>query len=203
MAVYVDDMKAKFGRMVMCHMLADTSAELLEMADKIGVQRKWLQNPGERLEHFDICLKKRALAVAAGAIEITQREAAKITMARLGIKNPLQEPSRTIVYGSMCTWWGELHHVGRNPGSSIPCCPFCRRPLWQISYEDWIGSAAEHAKQVTEYDYQAYIRWCRGKCYPNLETALRAYKIWLDIPQYLRDESPSAGCVPKHPANEL
>lgn len=88
MAVYVDDMKAKFGRMTMCHMLADTSAELLAMADKIGVARKWIQKPGERLEHFDICLQKRALAVKAGAVEITQRDAAKITMARLGIPIP-------------------------------------------------------------------------------------------------------------------
>jgi len=40
MAVYVDDMKASFGTIVMCHMWADTDEELLEMADKIGVKRK-------------------------------------------------------------------------------------------------------------------------------------------------------------------
>ena len=45
MSVYVDDMEAGFGRMVMCHMWADTLDELLEMADAIGVQRKWLQRP--------------------------------------------------------------------------------------------------------------------------------------------------------------
>jgi hypothetical protein len=29
--------------MVMCHMLADTSAELHEMADRIGIARKWFR----------------------------------------------------------------------------------------------------------------------------------------------------------------
>lgn len=75
MSVYVDDMKAKFGRMVMCHMIADTSDELLAMADKIGVNRKWIQYPGTFREHFDIALSKRALAVQHGAVEITWREA--------------------------------------------------------------------------------------------------------------------------------
>lgn len=73
MAVYVDDMQAPYGRMKMCHMMADTTEELLAMADKIGVARKWIQRPGTPMEHFDIAMSKRALAVAAGAQEVTQR----------------------------------------------------------------------------------------------------------------------------------
>ncbi len=74
MAVYVDDMRAAYGRMVMCHMLADTDEELHAMADRIGVARRWHQKPGTHQSHYDIALSKRALAVAAGAIEITWRE---------------------------------------------------------------------------------------------------------------------------------
>lgn len=70
MAVYVDNMRAKFGRMIMCHMLADTTEELLAMADTIDVQRRWIQHADTPEEHFDISLAKRALAVAAGAKEI-------------------------------------------------------------------------------------------------------------------------------------
>lgn len=70
MAVYVDNFAAQFGRMKMCHMLADTTEELLAMADCIGVDRKWIQNAGTHREHFDICKAKRALAVAAGAKEV-------------------------------------------------------------------------------------------------------------------------------------
>lgn len=74
MTVYVDNMHesklGSFGRMKMSHMIADTTEELLAMADRIGVQRKWLQYPGTSKEHFDIALCKRSLAVAAGAVEI-------------------------------------------------------------------------------------------------------------------------------------
>ena len=89
MSVYVDDMEAGYGRMVMCHMWADTLDELFEMADAIGIQRKWLQRPRSaalgndpryrpdpRLlrgmdaswVHFDIAKSKKAAALARGAI---------------------------------------------------------------------------------------------------------------------------------------
>lgn len=82
MTVYVDDMRAKFGRMVMCHMIADTDDELVAMADRIGVARRWHQHPGTPRSHFDIALSKRALAVQHGAVEITWRALAERTYAR-------------------------------------------------------------------------------------------------------------------------
>jgi len=74
MAVYVDDMRAPFGRMIMCHMIADTEEELHAMAEKIGMQRRWHQYPNTPKSHYDISLQKRALAVAHGAIEVTMKE---------------------------------------------------------------------------------------------------------------------------------
>ena len=69
MAVYVDRMNARYGRMRMCHMVADTHDELVGMADGIGVDRKWMQKEGSILEHFDICLAKKRLALGLGAVE--------------------------------------------------------------------------------------------------------------------------------------
>lgn len=71
MPVYVDDMQASYGRMKMCHMLADSVAELLAMADKIGVDRKWFQARSH--PHFDIAMSKRRLAVEHGAIEVDRK----------------------------------------------------------------------------------------------------------------------------------
>ena len=74
MTVYVDDMRARFGRMIMCHMIADTSDELHAMARCIGVARRWCQYAGTSREHYDVCLSKRRIAVDAGAVEITWME---------------------------------------------------------------------------------------------------------------------------------
>lgn len=76
--VYVDSFNAPFGRMRMCHMIADTTEELLDMAKKIGVAVKWIQYAGTYREHFDICLSKKAKALSAGAKEISIRELAEI-----------------------------------------------------------------------------------------------------------------------------
>lgn len=72
MSVYVDDPIWPFRGMLMCHMLADTDEELHAMAGRIGIQRRWFQ--GDKYPHYDICKSKRALAVAAGAIEIDRRQ---------------------------------------------------------------------------------------------------------------------------------
>lgn len=73
MGVYVDDMRAPYRRMVMCHMLADSVEELHAMADKIGVARRWFQDK-PKFPHYDICLTKRALAVKFGAKEVRDRD---------------------------------------------------------------------------------------------------------------------------------
>lgn len=70
MSVYVDDMKAQFGRMVMCHMVADTTRELHEMAIRLGLKRSWLQKAGTYQEHYDLSLEKRKQALYLGAKEI-------------------------------------------------------------------------------------------------------------------------------------
>jgi hypothetical protein len=77
MTVYVDDVRHQFGRMVMCHLWADSEAELLAMVDRIGVDRKWIQGHptlsfGKHRDaswvHFDISLGMKAKAIAAGAV---------------------------------------------------------------------------------------------------------------------------------------
>lgn len=74
MSVYVDDMRAKFGRMIMCHMVADTDVELHAMAANLGIKRTWHQKAGTYHSHYDVSLSVRANAVRLGAQEITRAE---------------------------------------------------------------------------------------------------------------------------------
>lgn len=69
MTVFVDRAAYRYRGMVMCHLLADTEAELLAFAERLGLKREWFQRD-HALPHFDICRAKRQAAIAAGAIEI-------------------------------------------------------------------------------------------------------------------------------------
>jgi len=71
MAVFVDDMRARLGRRIMCHMIADSESELHAMAHHIGIARRSYQG-----DHYDIGRSQRAIAVRAGAREGTQRQLA-------------------------------------------------------------------------------------------------------------------------------
>ena len=72
MPVYVDDAFIPFGRMKMCHMIADTENELHEMAGKIGMRRSWFQ--AGSIPHYDVSKSKRKLAVESGTIEVSIKE---------------------------------------------------------------------------------------------------------------------------------
>jgi len=91
MTVYVDDMyttpmgefKTDSGRVYkMSHMIADTDEELHAMAARIGMARKHHQAPPKHDSHYDIAMSKRALAIAAGAVKITLRQAAAMNYRR-------------------------------------------------------------------------------------------------------------------------
>lgn len=86
MSVYVDDMYkislGQFGRMKMSHLVADSTNELLEFVDKIGAQRKWIQDAGKPTEHFDISKAKRDLAIKTGAVQVPMRKLASLVVYR-------------------------------------------------------------------------------------------------------------------------
>ncbi len=75
--IYVDNHRGRYGRMIMCHMMSDTSiAELHEFAARLGLKREWFQT--KSAPHYDVCLSKRAEAIKLGATHLpigpTRRE---------------------------------------------------------------------------------------------------------------------------------
>jgi hypothetical protein len=74
LAVYVDDMEASFG-----------------------VARRWHQKAGTPRSHYDICLSKKALALAAGAVAITLKQAGAMA-ARRRETGELGKPEEAIAW---------------------------------------------------------------------------------------------------------
>jgi hypothetical protein len=52
--VYVDEMRAAFRGMIMCHLIADSDEELHAMAARLGLKMAWHQKPGTVHSHYDI-----------------------------------------------------------------------------------------------------------------------------------------------------
>lgn len=76
MTVYVDKERNRLGRMIMCHMFADTIAELHEMASLIGMKREWFQPLS--FPHYDVSLARRLDAITRGAEEVDRRQGYQI-----------------------------------------------------------------------------------------------------------------------------
>lgn len=72
MSVYIDDFRAPYKGMFMCHMIADTEDELHKMAHEVGLKPEWFQP--KSYPHYDLCLKKKEWALGLGAKAITCRE---------------------------------------------------------------------------------------------------------------------------------
>jgi hypothetical protein len=103
--------------MRMCHMLADTPEELHEMADRIGMARKWYQREAST-PHYDISKEKRAAAMAAGAIEVDRR----------GMVAVIRRIRALILASPGGGLWGRDRRETAPAGSGRPPKPTCEPP---------------------------------------------------------------------------
>ena len=73
MPLYVDHARLPYRRMLMSHLLADTSEELKQAEKLLGLPTNSVQHLGTPKEHLDISESKRAIAINMGAIEVTSK----------------------------------------------------------------------------------------------------------------------------------
>lgn len=83
MAVYVDSVRFAYRGMIMCHMWADSDAELHSFAGQLGMSRSWHQRPPKASwSHYDCSAGRKRQALALGAI-LTDRYGALEHVAKL------------------------------------------------------------------------------------------------------------------------
>lgn len=94
MSVYVDDARipARVGRVSgrWSHLMADSLPELLAFADRLGLDRRWLQDKASGV-HFDVVDTKREEALRLGAVPIhctTERWSRVLDEARQQFSGP-------------------------------------------------------------------------------------------------------------------
>lgn len=64
-----------------CHMFSDDLEALHAFAYRIGLRREWFQ-ARERVPHYDLNPRRREVAVIAGVVELTRREAVEFWRTR-------------------------------------------------------------------------------------------------------------------------
>lgn len=100
MTVYVDPL-ASWGwrlrghQVQSCHLFSDTVEldALHDLAARIGMKRTWFQDK-VTAPHYDLTPSRRALAVAAGAVEVDRRGAAAIWRMRREFVEALEQEQR-------------------------------------------------------------------------------------------------------------
>lgn len=83
MTVYIDELRTYERRGALsgewCHMVADSTNELMRFADKVGIPRAWAQLPDKHRHyaHFDLRRSYRIMARRAGALEVSTLQLAR------------------------------------------------------------------------------------------------------------------------------
>lgn len=73
--VYVGKNEYAYGRMIMSHMSSPDLEELHEMADRLGLKRKWFQNDSKNWHpHYDVSKGFKQRAIEYGAKLVPDKE---------------------------------------------------------------------------------------------------------------------------------
>jgi hypothetical protein len=84
--VYVDDAIHPRNGHLVCHMFSLHSDALHALAERIGVPREWFQQPPQASwYYYDLIYRKRAQAIAAGAVLVDHFKTFEISKKQQGL----------------------------------------------------------------------------------------------------------------------
>ncbi len=79
-----------------------------------------------------------------------------------------------IVYGARCLWWDNIEGAALRSDNGLPCCPHCGSVLFQVEEATW-WERVDGIDRETVPGYRKLVEWVRGKCFPSMGEAQRAY----------------------------
>lgn len=99
------------------------------------------------------------------------------------------------VYSAGCAWHGPIENAGSlkvivlGEVSSLPVCPFCKSPLFQIEEEAWRKTVKEFEAKGN-VNYEEFTRWTmkQNKCF-RFKDAVEAFKIATGKELFIKPES--------------
>lgn len=77
-----------------------------------------------------------------------------------------------IAYGVFCTWHDDKANVGIH--GALPCCPHCKRILYEMPKQRWLEQVAKH--NASNPGYARMMVWAKGKCFENFGLLKLAYE---------------------------
>lgn len=169
MAVYVDDMDRLYRGMLMSHMIADTTEELLAMVDAIGVDRKWLQCAGAPKEHFDISKVKKEAALKLGAVQITWRQLGEMVIVRTKSSNLVlytktEKLKAVRLFKSnidqVQSWCNGLKRISTKTNEVVGLCVCHYDYNTDANFGDWIVEVADggYFNTFTDVEFQKLFK---------------------------------------------
>lgn len=72
------------------------------------------------------------------------------------------DPQRLVWHGP-CTYWTDDWTKLKSIGSGIPCCPHCKCPGYQTTYQNWIDSVKNF--ELEHPRYSEYIELTKETCF--------------------------------------
>ena len=93
-----------------------------------------------------------------------------------GYETTAEDGQRGIWYGTCTYWTDDWNKLSKSLGT-IPCCPACHAPGFQITAKEWFSGAARFEGAGNER-YRIFLNQSKEQC-KKPEKFLDWYKRWL------------------------
>lgn len=97
------------------------------------------------------------------------------------------DPQRLVWYGP-CTYWTDDWTKLKSIGPGIPCCPHCKCPGFQTTYEHW-EDGVKGFELNNHPRYEEFVNKTKETCFGRGVDFIKKYEQWLKNVNQSNDSS--------------